>query len=69
MVRVAAALRERFSARLLLQVHDELVVEAPQDQQVAIAEMMRSVMEGVVELRVPLVADVATGASLADAKP
>ena len=60
---------EGTGAAMLLQVHDELVVEAPQDQQVTIAEMMRSVMEGVVELRVPLVADVASGVSLADAKP
>jgi DNA polymerase-1 len=55
-------------ATMLLQVHDELVVEAPDDRVDAVADLTRRVMEGVVELEVPLVVDVSTGATLADAK-
>jgi DNA polymerase-1 len=51
------------TARLLLQVHDELVVEAdPKDAQ-SIADMLQREMTGVVSLKVPLVVDVAQGAS------
>jgi DNA polymerase-1 len=53
---------------MLLQVHDELVVEAPEDAVAEVAALTRSVMEGVGELRVPLQVDVSVGASLADAK-
>ena len=68
MVRVAAALRERFSARLLLQVHDELVVEAPAGEAAEVAGILRRHMEGVADLTVPLVADVGIGANWLDAK-
>ena len=68
MVRVAAALRERFSARLLLQVHDELVVEAPAGEAAEVAGILLRHMEGVADLTVPLVADVGIGANWLDAK-
>jgi DNA polymerase-1 len=68
MVRVAAALRERFSARLLLQVHDELVVEAPAREADEVAGILLRHMEGVADLTVPLVADVGIGANWLDAK-
>ncbi|OGT94354.1 MAG: DNA polymerase I [Gemmatimonadetes bacterium GWC2_71_9] len=68
MVRVAAALRERFSARLLLQVHDELVVEAPAREADEVAGILLRHMEGVADLAVPLVADVGIGANWLDAK-
>lgn len=68
MVRVAAALRERFRARLLLQVHDELVVEAPAREVDEVAGILRRHMEGVADLAVPLVADVGIGDNWLDAK-
>jgi len=68
MVRVAAALRERFSARLLLQVHDELVVEAPAEEAAEVAGILRRHMEGVAALTVPLVVEVGIGANWLDAK-
>lgn len=52
---------EEFEARLLLQIHDELVLEAPADQIEALAAMIRETMSGVAELRVPLVVDIAAG--------
>ena len=55
-------------AAMLLQVHDELVIEAPAGRQREVMAKVHEVMEGVVELRVPLVADVGVGPNLADAK-
>ena len=52
----------------LLQIHDELVVEAPADEAEATMELVRSTMEGVVELDVPLAVDAATGGHLAETK-
>jgi DNA polymerase-1 len=53
---------------LLLQVHDELVLEAPEGVAVDVTDLTVSVMEHVVELDVPLKVDVATGANWADCK-
>ncbi|RME82880.1 MAG: DNA polymerase I, partial [Zetaproteobacteria bacterium] len=62
MNRLDARLREAFPrARLILQVHDELVVETPQEEAEAVAAAMKKIMEGVVELRVPLVVDIGIG--------
>jgi len=51
---------------LLLQVHDELDFSVPEGEIEALSSMVREVMEGVAELRVPLVADVSWGASWAE---
>jgi DNA polymerase-1 len=62
MIRVAAALRrEQAGARMLLQVHDELVLEVPHDELEATSGLLKSVMEGAANLSVPLVADVGHG--------
>ncbi len=53
---------------MLVQVHDELVFEAPEEVVPAAVEVIREVMEGVVPLKVPLRVDVATGANWADCK-
>ena len=53
---------------MLLQVHDELVIEAPDDELEDTVELTRRIMEGVVELDVPLKVDVGTGRTLGDAK-
>jgi DNA polymerase-1 len=55
-------------SRLLLQVHDELVVESPVDQVDATVALVRQHMEGAAELRVPLVVDVGVGDNWKDAK-
>jgi DNA polymerase-1 len=58
MVRLDRAIAERFpKARLLLQVHDELLVEAPEPEGQAVLELMRRTMESAMELSVPLKAD------------
>ena len=55
MIRVHGALkRHGGSARLLLQVHDELVLECSQGEADEVSELVRSEMEGCFQLRVPL---------------
>ncbi len=61
--------RNRFSGRLLLQIHDELVFECPPGERDALAAMVVEEMAGVRRLNVPLKVDVKAGANWADAKP
>ena len=56
------------AAEMLLQIHDELVLEVPDDELEAVTALTVEVMEGIVELGVPLRVDVATGRTLADCK-
>ncbi len=56
------------AAEMLLQVHDELVIEVPEEHVGTVTELTTSVMEGIVDLRVPLEVDTATGANLAECK-
>jgi DNA polymerase-1 len=69
MVRIHDALRAGgFAARLLLQVHDELVLEAPQAEVDAVVALVKQHMEGAATLTVPLVVDVGVGPNWLDAK-
>ena len=69
MVRVHGALREKFpQAQLLLQVHDELIVECPEEIAPQVAALVSSQMEQVAELRVPLIAEAKWGKSWYEAK-
>ena len=62
MLQVSAALKEyRFKARLLLQVHDELVLEAPENEVEQVIDMLALKMAGVMKLRVPLLVDIGCG--------
>ena len=58
---------EGLRAKLLLQVHDELDFSVPEDELEVVSALAKEVMEGVVKLRVPLVADVSAGATWAEA--
>ncbi|MFP3940166.1 MAG: DNA polymerase I [Thermoanaerobaculia bacterium] len=69
MVRLDRRLAEEHpDARLLLTVHDELVLEVPEEDAEAVAGAAKEEMEGVVELEVPLVVDAAWGPTWYDAK-
>ncbi|MDR2515340.1 MAG: DNA polymerase I [Christensenellaceae bacterium] len=69
MVRVHRALEtEGFSARLILQVHDELIVDAPRGEADAVAALLKREMQAAASLSVPLVADVKTGQSWYETK-
>ncbi len=62
MVRVAQRLEQSgYQARLILQVHDELVVECPIAEADEVAALLQETMESVIQLRVPLVAEVSRG--------
>ncbi|HWX50984.1 MAG TPA: DNA polymerase I [Roseomonas sp.] len=68
MVRMPRALKAAgLKARMLLQVHDELLFEVPEAEIEATADCVRSVMESVAELRVPLKAEIGHGANWGEA--
>lgn len=67
MIDLHTAIRERkLRSRILLQVHDELVLEAPEDEVLEAAELTRKVMREAYPLKVPLKVDVETGANWLD---
>jgi DNA polymerase-1 len=69
MARVSRRLEEEdFAAHMILQVHDELDFECPIDEVERLTAMVQDVMEHVVDLRVPLIAEASTGITWADAK-
>ena len=60
--------QEGLEAKLILQVHDELIVECPENEREAVEKLLRDCMESAAQLRVPLVADVHAGKSWYDTK-
>ena len=69
MIQVEKALKENYPhAKLLLQVHDELIVECPEDQAAEVASLVSREMEGVAQLKVPLTAEAHFGKSWFEAK-
>ncbi|MGD2178200.1 MAG: DNA polymerase I [Anaerolineae bacterium] len=70
MIRLHRAFRESgLRSRMILQVHDELIVEAPQDEVSTVAPLMREIMEGAFELDAPLKADVKAGQNWEEMEP
>lgn len=57
---------EKFAAKMILQVHDELLFEAPEREQEALTELVRHEMENVYKLAVPLVVGIGVGANWRD---
>jgi DNA polymerase-1 len=69
LVRVDHALAEgRFTSRLVLQVHDEVIVEVAKEEKEAVGPLVRRALTGAAELSVPLEVSMAWGASWAEAK-
>ena len=69
MIRIHAALNQaKLRTRMLLQVHDELVFETPEDERSDAATLVKREMEGVADLRVPLVVTIGAGKNWIDAK-
>ena len=67
MIRIDERLtREKLAARMTLQVHDELVFDVPEGEVEAVRELVRHEMEHVIELSVPLVADIGVGPNWRD---
>jgi len=69
MVRVFDRLRaERLEARLIMQVHDELIVECPEQEAEQVKTLLTAEMEGVMDLAVPLLAEAHSGKNWLEAK-
>lgn len=69
MVRVYEALqKEGLKAKLILQIHDELIIDAPVEEAARAGEILRECMQNAMRLSVPLLADVRTGHSWFDTK-
>ena len=69
MIRIHQRLREeRLSARMLLQVHDELVFEVPGPELEGVGDLVRAEMEGAATLSVPLVVDIGVGQNWLETK-
>lgn len=70
MVTTDRVLRDRgLRARMLLQVHDELLIEAPLEEVPEVADLVKSEMEQAAELKIPLVADLKVGPNWRDLEP
>ena len=69
MVKVANSLKEQgLRARLILQIHDELIIDTPEEETERVKALLSDCMSNVVKLRVPLKADVECGHSWFDTK-
>ena len=69
MVRVFDRLkREKLGAKLIMQVHDELIVECPEDEAERVKDLLTEEMEGVYALSVPLTAEAHSGRNWLEAK-
>jgi DNA polymerase-1 len=69
MIDLDAALREeKLASTLLLQIHDELILEVPEEEKVIAEKLVVETMEGVAGLDVPLRVDIAWGENLASVK-
>ena len=69
MIKIDGLLRERgFAAKMLLQVHDELVFESPYDELESLQVLVRDQMENAAKLSVPLVVDVGVGKNWLETK-
>lgn len=69
MVKVYKRLRDgNYRAKLILQVHDELIIECPEDELEAVGKILKESMESAVQLAVPLKVDLSYGSNWYDAK-
>jgi DNA polymerase-1 len=68
MIELDRRLDGQFESRMILQVHDELLFEAPEPELPRLTQLVKEVMEGVHKLSVPLVVDTKAGANWRDMK-
>ena len=62
MIEIDHQIRERgLKTRMILQVHDELIFEVPENEVAEVSKLVKEGMENVVELKVPLIVDMGTG--------
>jgi len=58
--------KEKFAAKMILQVHDELLFEAPTKERAKLEKLVREEMEGVHKLAVPIVVEIGSGPNWRD---
>jgi DNA polymerase-1 len=68
MIELDRHLSHEFDAQMILQVHDELLLEAPMKEIPRLTKLLKEVMEGMYELRVPLLVDTKVGPNWRDMK-
>lgn len=61
MIQIQKELKQNFQTKMLLQVHDELIFDAPKSEIEAVSKMIKSTMEAVMQMDVPLIAEVGVG--------
>jgi DNA polymerase-1 len=70
MLRVVESLRrEKLKARMILQVHDELVFEVPKKEVEKTGQVVKAAMESAVKIDAPMVVEIGVGENWVDAKP
>ncbi|RLZ11860.1 DNA polymerase I [Faecalibacter macacae] len=67
MIEIQRELKKNFKTKMLLQVHDELIFDAPKDEVEAVSEMIKAKMEAAASFDVPLIAEVGVGANWLEA--
>ena len=60
--------KEKLNAKLILQIHDELIIDTPQEEVDKVRQILKEEMEGVAELKVPLIVDIGEGKTWLDCK-
>ena len=55
-------------AKLIMQVHDELIIDCPEDEKDKVSKLLKDCMQNVIKLDVPLIADVGSGKNWLEAK-
>ena len=69
MIRVSRRLREEnLSSRLILQIHDELLIETKEEEKEEVCRILKEEMMGAADLRVPLLVDIEEGKNWYEAK-
>ena len=69
MINVVKRLKEEgYKAKLVLQVHDELIIDCPEKEATKVAEILKEEMENAVQLEVPLTVEVGAGKSWYETK-
>ena len=69
MIKVFREIEKRgLKSKIVLQVHDEMMIEAPQEEEQEVKQILKESMETAVELKVPLIADISVAKNWYDCK-
>ena len=60
--------KQNLKSKLILQIHDELIIDSPNEEQEKVKQILISCMENVIKLTVPLIVNISSGSTWFDAK-